>query len=199
MTEISDCLMRVHSEDAEDIMSGADALLRSEEAIEPAVWLDVLDALCRAGRCTWYRCGCGEISPASGCVDAFCERCGALRRLPPRLSRSPWPLYLAVLRRVCPEDWFERLAAWGGERHIGQVEREKGGAYPREAADSGAGGASYGLMAEDARGAVPPGRKMMRFHNDMLVFDDGEIRGLTWICAEMMDSQALAAICGSRD
>ena len=191
MCVISECLRLVRSGDPESVLSGAADLLRAEGEIEPAIWREVLDALCLVGRSTWYRCRCGEISPESGMVDAICEKCGELRRLPERLSRSPWPLYVAVLRRLVPDCWFDCLASWALAHGLGALEAEKGGAYPSEATDSDAGGASYRQV--DARGAVPP-QKILRFSNNMQVHSDGDIRGLTWICAEMMDSRALDAL-----
>ena len=115
--------------------------------------------------------------------------------MPERLSRSPWPLYLAVLRRLLPQDWFDVLASWAVAQDLGALEAEKGGAYPSEAKDSDAGGASYCQV--DARGAVPP-EMFLRFSNGMQIRKDGDVRGLTWICAEMMDSRALDAFCAKR-
>lgn len=188
MCENSECLLLIASEDAEEVLRGAAGLLKSSD-VSDEIWTDVLDALCRVGRGTWYRCRCGEVAPTRGVVDAVCEHCGEVRRLPARLSRSPWPLYLDVLRRLRPEDWFECLSAWGIERGLGWLEREAGGAYPAEGLDSDAGGASYGRKDVDARGAALSAQ--IRFEGGMCISRNGEIRGLSWICPEMMDSRAL--------
>ena len=123
-----------------------------------------LDALVDVGRSTWFHCRCVSLNPLCGLATAVCEKCGEPRRVGNRLSRSPWPVYVSCLRRLYT-DWFARLGAWMR-------------AYP--------------MLSEDAE--VPDsrdGRARLTCVDEMVIFEDGEVRGLGWIALPMPPSSAM--------
>ena len=129
----------------------------------------------RIAQSTWYRCGCGPISPLSGSIDAICDKCGELRRLPPRLSRAPWPMAVACYQRRNPAGWFDDLAVRMAAENTGKLE---GGAYPQ---DSAAGGAAYSVQPNSGAGDASPAPRIIRCPDGMIIAESGEVKGLSWI------------------
>lgn len=143
--------------DAEGCIALIEEALGCVESVPSEFWARSCDALVEVGKSTWWRCHCGVLNPLEGVVDAFCVRCGEMRCLGDRLSRSPWVLYVHCVRRVYAEDWFDRLSSWalgcGILDHEETVVAESG-AYLGVSPDSGAGVAAYG-GAIAAQGASP--------------------------------------------
>ncbi len=171
--------------DAEEILEITESLLKLEDVPESG-WGVACRALVVAGRATWWRCDCGEIKPDLGNVDAFCMKCGQMRRLPNRLSRSPWGLYVRCLKRCRPECWFRDLSEWMMSEGLGHEDVFEGVVLP-EAID--AGGSRVLPEAKAAWGAVPTENKKQRkiiCIDGMIIEESGEVRGLQWISLPMM-------------
>lgn len=134
-----------------------------------------LEILRHIAQSTWYRCSCGPISPLSGSIDAICDKCGELRRLPPRLSRAPWPMAIACYQRRNPNGWFEELACRMTADNTGEVEN---GAYPQ---DSAAGGGAYPAQPDSDAGDASPAPRIIRCIDGMIITETAEIKGLSWI------------------
>lgn len=162
------------------------------------VTADELRAACRilsaAARTTWWQCGCGEIPPNAGDIDIFCTKCGQIRQLPNRLSRSPWPLYIECLKRLKPDFWFEELAEWMRHEKLGEcisdeyadnaLSAAQVGVLPAAIADEGS---RVLPQAIAARGAMPPvQKKHIRCIDGMILDNSGDVRGLQWIALPMM-------------
>ena len=146
--------------DPEKILISAANALSSKESCSPEELVIVCNALCRAGRATWWRCGCGEILPTSGDIDAFCVKCRQMRSLPNRLSRSPWGLYVRALQQLMPDYWFEKLSEWMKSNQIGEMmESELSNAKTRR----------------------------IKCIDGMIIDETGDVRGLQWIALPMMD------------
>ena len=156
-----------------------------------------LQQLSVIGTMTWYRCDCGPISPLSGTIDILCDRCGRFRQVGPRLGRSPWPLYVACLRRVRPGDWFLWLKDWlvghslclaeGGAYEGASLHSDAGAAYLGDSPKSAAGGAAYDGVSQHSRaGASAPDHILCI--DQMEILPTGEIKGLNWIALPMPGS-----------
>lgn len=177
----------------EEILELVSELLKQGDA-RAEDWKTACNALSRAGRATWWRCGCGEIRPDTGEIDIFCTNCGQMRHLPERLSQSPWPLYIKCLRQSMPVTWFEVLSAWMQQEKLGKLEASAVKSYPLRPDKAGvlpeaiAGEGSCVLPeAIAARGAMPPEKaKIIRCIDGMIIEENGDIRGLQWIALPMM-------------
>ena len=135
-----------------------------DSSSEPDLLFQALDELVEVGRSTWFHCRCVSLNPLCGLATAVCGKWGEPRRVGNRLSRSPWPVYVSCLRRLYP-DWFARLGAWMR-------------AYP--------------MLSEDAE--VPDsrdGRARLACVDGMVIFEDGEVRGLGWIALPMPSSSSM--------
>ena len=175
------CVSRSFSElDPEMLIAAVADFLRIPENDDEALALKRasmtgITILRQVAQMTWYRCGCGPISPLSGIIDVMCDKCGELRRLPPRLSRAPWPMAVACYRRLNPTGWFDDLSAGMMAEHTGVIES---GAYPQ---DSAAGGDAYSAQPNSGAGDIPPKMRIIRCSDGMIIAENGEIKGLSWI------------------
>ena len=105
--------------DADSVLSSiVDLLFADQDYADPEGLAIMLDALSAIAPCTWYFCECGPISPLNGEIDAVCNKCGALRRLPERLPFPLWTAYIMTVRRVFPDDWHTRMCKWAADNHL---------------------------------------------------------------------------------
>ncbi|MBO4349936.1 MAG: hypothetical protein J6A01_03195 [Proteobacteria bacterium] len=185
----------VSAEEAEGILARAASMLEGDvENISQEMWQEICRDLARAARATWWRCDCGVVEPGEIEFDAICSECGQMHRLPERLSRAPWALYVPCLRHALGETWFDQLADWMSSHHLGSTGTEDnpvwfgdlvGSAYPAQP-DSDAGGAAYEIAA---RGATSPDLKNTRCIqciDGMKIYETGAVIGLQWIALPMM-------------
>ena len=212
MAENGDMPLRLQT--CDDLMDRMDLRLRQslqEYDEDQSFWDLCLLQLSRIAETTWYRCGCGSIRPDAGMIDAFCEKCGEIRHVGIRLNRSPWPLCVAVLRRLRPDDWFEWLGQWISAQNLGHVitgdayaqHSGAGEAYSSEAKNSEAGGDAY--AQHSGEGGVAP-IKIISCIDGMQIAQNGDIAGLNWISLPIPDSayrfpnhKDLSIIGGARD
>lgn len=87
----------------------ASGLFRNDDGIPRDLARAYADEIADMAPLTWYACACGPIAPDRRLIDAVCDKCGSIRKLPPRLDFAPWTLYLACLPRIF-SDWFPRIA-----------------------------------------------------------------------------------------
>lgn len=179
-------------EDPEAVLKlAADCLSESDGNAEDDIdWPMLCSVLSHAGEATWYRCACGKISPSRGSVDAVCPVCGEIRRLPARLSRAPWPLYVRCLMHAVP-DWFSRLSKWLEAESLGHA--GGGGAYARHAHSDAGGGACRSGAEDSSAGDVPP-KKCIECIDGMKIFENGDVCGTAWIALPMPDVELLKKI-----
>ena len=185
----------VTTEEAEAILSRAAEMLSGDvDQYSQAVWQEMCCKLGEAGRATWWRCNCGAVEPGEIEFDAICGQCGQMHTLPPRLSRSPWALYIPCLRHALGDAWFDRLSAWMAEHHLGQEGTDEnpawfgdlvGSAYPADP-DSAAGGAAYEIAARGAMPPEPQKTRCIQCIDGMKIYDSGAVVGLQWIALPMM-------------
>ena len=176
----------ISTQECEKILADIDAKLAGTPFDgKPDLSFDeCLRQLSKVGRMTWYRCDCGPISPEQGTVDILCDKCGQFRQVGPRLSRSPWPLYVACLRRVRPDDWFLWLKDWLTGHSLCAVTR---GAYLGDSPNSAAGGEAYdGASHHSLAGATAP--ETIQCIDNMQISSDGTITGLNWIALPLPES-----------
>lgn len=184
---------------AEKLMANVSQLLEDAEngsVVSREQWEASCDDMGRAGQATWYRCACGIIEPTSGMIDVICSKCGERRILPNRLQRAPWSLYVAVLKHLAPDSWFERLSEWMVQQALGEVVavrtpcRRHRGAYEPQA-NSDAPGGAYPSNATDS--AAPPMIKQIACIDGMVIRSNGDIGGICWIALPMAPSSFFTA------
>ena len=149
----------------EEILSSVAAYTESPETAFNADLLESLGRKCItlldiAAQRTWYCCDCGPVSPLSGMIDVMCPKCGGIRHLPPRLSRSPWPLYIACARRVNPDGWFDALANAMIANKSAEI---------------------ISSASSDSDASI----RVIRCIDNMQIDETGNIRGLAWIALPM--------------
>ena len=185
----------VSTQEAEAILDKAASMLAGDvDNYSQEMWQEICQDLARAARATWWHCDCGAIEPQAIEFDAFCSKCGQMHRLPGRLSRAPWALYIPCLRHALGDRWFDALALWMENLNLGRIGATEnpawfgdlvGSAYPAHP-HSAAGGAAYEV---DARGAEPPETKTVRCIqciDGMKIYESGAVSGLQWIALPMM-------------
>ena len=195
---------------ADDVLLAGVGLLHAmidADAMVPEILEKLVDVLSAVAPKTWWKCGCGAISPVTGEVDAYCEKCGSWRELPARLSYPVWTAWVQAACRRWPETWFSRLRQWADAHHLLAREAEEGsadvgrcgggesasadgkhaGTAPAEGEAAYAGAAASGI---DARGETSP-IKSLHFIDGMIIFDDGKTCGTNWIALPLPDSAAM--------
>lgn len=189
---------------AEKIMADVSQMLDEADngkVISTEQWMMACDDMRRVSQATWYRCTCGVIEPTSGMIDVICPKCGERRILPNRLQRAPWSLYVAVLKHLSPDSWFERLSDWMVQHALGEVVvvrtscRRHRGAYSPQA-NSDAPGDAYPSEATDSN--APEMIRQIACIDGMIIRSNGDIGGLSWIALPMASSSIFrAAACVS--
>lgn len=148
--------------DPEAAIALVEGLLSSHQELNSdvlrEVFIEASKCLRLVAEATWWACSCSKSSPLAGYVDIFCEQCGDMRMLPERLSSHPWPLFVACLKYLDSDGWFERLnAAFEPADDVSVLAKHVQKSTLREYASTPEGvGSVLTQSANRPRGRLPP-------------------------------------------